>query len=298
MSSFGYLIKEGFKNVWVNRMMSLASVCVLISCLLLTGTAVLFTINVGHVMQNMDGQNVITVFLSQDSTPEQSRRTGEEIESISNIDECKFVDKDEALNKYSEMFGSLFDDLRQEDNFLPDSYQITLKDSDLYDQTISEIKSLSHVDTISDRSDAANKLASLNMLVRTVGFWVMVILSAISLFIISNTIRMTMYSRRLEISIMKSVGATNSFIRVPFVVEGIIIGVISAFISMGLITVLYNSAMKAIHSIMPFSQIPFNTLSGGIFMSFIAAGILFGAIGGIISISKYLKKEGGEILGW
>lgn len=298
LSSTGYLIKEGIKNVWINRMMSLASVGVLISCLLITGTAVLFTMNVNEVMSNMDSENVITVYLDQESTAEQSKETGKQLENINNISSCTFVSKDDALNQYAETLGPLFEQLKQEDNFLPDAYQITLTDSELYDQTMAQVISLNNVDTISDRSDVAEKLTDLNNLVTTVGFWVMVVLSAVSLFIISNTIRMTMYSRRLEISIMKSVGATNSFIRVPFIVEGMIIGLISALVSTVLVGLIYNTAMGAINNIMPFTPIPLSLLSYKLLLVFIVVGLLFGAIGGLISISKYLKKEGGDIIGW
>ena len=109
---------------------------------------------------------------------------------------------------------------------------------------------------------------------------------------------MTMYSRRLEISIMKSVGATNWFIRVPFIVEGVVIGLISAGISILVLKLVYESIMSAVKQLIPFTSIPFTTLTGPVVLGFIGAGIAFGALGGIISISKYLKKEGGEILGW
>ena len=123
-------------------------------------------------------------------------------------------------------------------------------------------------------------------------------LGLVSLFILSNTIRLTMYSRRFEISIMKSVGATDWFVRIPFIVEGIIIGIISAIISATMLKLLYDVLIGYINKMIPFSHIPFSSVSLPIFLAFIAAGVAFGLIGGLISISKYLKKEGGEILGW
>ena len=168
----------------------------------------------------------------------------------------------------------------------------------LYDETVAKIKEIPQVDTLSDRSDAASKLTNLNNMVGTAGLWILIILSVVSLFIISNTIRVTMYSRRLEISIMKSVGATNWFIRVPFIVEGVVIGLISAGISILVLKLVYESIMSAVKQLIPFTSIPFTTLTGPVVLGFIGAGIAFGALGGIISISKYLKKEGGEILGW
>ncbi len=294
-SSIKYLFKEGAKNVWVNRMMSFASIGVLISCLLLTGAALLFSVNLRDIMDDLQGENVISVYLKQEATEVQAVNMESQLRAIPNIDDCEFISKYDALKQYQDMLGSLFDGL--DDDFLPYSYKITMNDLSLYEDTISQIQGISLVDTVSDRSDAAEKISSLNRLVSSVGVWIVLILSAISVFIISNTIRMTMYSRRLEISIMKSVGATNWFIRVPFIVEGIIIGLIAAFISTVLLKVVYEGAMKAINQIVTFISIPFENLVLYVLVGFLISGVLFGALGGAISIRKYLKEEGGEIFG-
>ncbi|HBG55899.1 MAG TPA: ABC transporter permease, partial [Ruminococcaceae bacterium] len=127
---------------------------------------------------------------------------------------------------------------------------------------------------------------------------IILLLSLVSLFIISNTIRVTMFSRRLEINIMKSVGATDWFVRVPFIVEGMIIGLISGAVSSGILHLLYGSLTRTITSIVHFSPIAMSALSGRLTAAFLLAGCLFGALGGIISIGRYLKKEGGEIVDW
>lgn len=294
-SSIKYLFKEGAKNVWINRMMSFASIGVLVSCLLLTGAALLFSVNLRDIMDDLQGENIISVYLKQEATEVQAVNMESQLRAIPNIDDCEFISKYDALKQYQDMLGSLFDGL--DDDFLPYSYKITMNDLSLYEDTISQIQGISLVDTVSDRSDAAEKIASLNRLVSSVGMWIVLILSAISVFIISNTIRMTMYSRRLEISIMKSVGATNWFIRVPFIVEGIIIGLIAAFISTVLLKVVYEGAMKAINQIVTFISIPFENLVLYVLVGFLISGVLFGALGGAISIRKYLKEEGGEIFG-
>ena len=282
-SSMKYLLKEGVKNVWNNRMMSFASIGVLVSCLLLTGAAVLFSANLSYAMKDIQDENVVTVYLKQEVGELEAVTLGSELKEIPNIKEIVFVSQQEALEQYTEILGPLFEGL-EEDNFL--------------DETVAKIKEIPQVDTLSDRSDAASKLTNLNNMVGTAGLWILIILSVVSLFIISNTIRVTMYSRRLEISIMKSVGATNWFIRVPFIVEGVVIGLISAGISILVLKLVYESIMSAVKQLIPFTSIPFTTLTGPVVLGFIGAGIAFGALGGIISISKYLKKEGGEILGW
>lgn len=135
-------------------------------------------------------------------------------------------------------------------------------------------------------------------MVTTGGFWIILLLSLVSLFIISNTIRVTMFSRRLEINIMKSVGATNWFVRVPFVVEGVIIGLISGVIASLILTLLYDKMVRTITSITLYAPINIAPIEGRITLVFMLAGALFGALGGAISIGKYLKKEGGEIVDW
>lgn len=298
ISSMGYLIREGFKNVWSNRMMSFASIGVLISCLLLTGAAMLFSLNVSSVMKSMEDENTITVYLKQEVTTLEAVKIGQEIQKISNIKDAAFISADEGLQQYKEMLGSLFDGLEGEENFLPHSWVITMEDLSQYDQTVAQIKEVNGVESIRDRRDSAMKLTSLNQLVSQVGFWVILALGIVSLFIISNTIRVTMFSRRLEISIMKSVGATNRFIRVPFIVEGVVIGLISAVLSTVLLRLVYNSLITGMNQIVPFTSISFDRLIVPIILGYTIAGITFGALGGMISIRKYLKKDGGEIIGW
>lgn len=298
LSSMGYLMKEGFKNVWSNRMMSFASIGVLISCLLLTGAALLFSLNVTKVMKSVEDENTVTIYLKQEVTTLEAVKIGNEIQQLPNVKEAKFVSADEGLQQYKEMLGSLFDGLEGEENFLPHSWVITMEDLSQYDETVKQIEAVDGVDTIRDRRDSAMKLTSLNQMVSQVGFWVILALGIVSLFIISNTIRVTMFSRRLEISIMKSVGATNSFIRIPFIVEGVVIGLISALVSTILLRLVYNSLISGMNQIVPFTSISFDRLMWPIILGYTIAGVVFGALGGIISIRKYLKKDGGEIVGW
>jgi len=179
-------------------------------------------------------------------------------------------------------------------------YRVTLKDLSLYDQTVKQIETLDGIDKISDRSDIAGKLTRLNYFVTVAGLWFVVILAVVTLFIISNTIKMTMYSRRFEIGIMKSVGATNAFIRIPFLIEAMGLGLISGLVSSAAVILLYepvrNGASGVIHLIgkatLPTEQIWFPTL-----LAMSASGLLIGLVGGFISVSRYLNKEGGAIFG-
>lgn len=302
LSSIRYLLKEGVKNIWSNRTMSLASIAVLVSCLLLTGAAVLFSVNISSAMNSVESNNSITVYMSDNLPTLKSAQVGEQIRKLPNISSCEFVPKDEAVERYMKILGddgTIFEGLTGKDNFLPDAFKISMKDLSKYKETAAQIKAIQGVSRINDYSEIATKLTNLNRLITTAGFWIVLLLSVVSLFIISNTIRVTMFTRRLEISIMKSVGATNGFVRLPFVVEGILIGILSGLLSSVLLDVIYSKMLTSVSSLVPsFSPIPINSVMGNITLCFVAAGMVFGAAGGMISISKYLKKEGAEIAGW
>lgn len=299
ISGFGYLIKEGIKNVWNNRIMSIASICVLISCLVLTGSAVLLSMNVARVVESVGDSNETTVFLKDDVSNVEAAYIGRDLEKLSNIATVEFYSKEDAFKEYEDVLGEeIFANLQGDDNPLPDAYHISMVDLSEYEQTVSQIISIDGVDSVRNIGEIAERLTSINNLVTTVSLWVVLALTIISLFIISNTIRMTMYSRRFEISIMKSVGATNSFVRIPFVIEGMLMGLISAILSTVLLYFLYNGIMEVITNIIPMTSIPIQNVIAIVAGAFVVSGMLIGALGGFISIRKYLKKEGNEILGW
>ena len=229
LHSIGYLFREGIKSLLKNRTMCIASIGVLISCLLMTGIAGLLSLNLSVTMESIEGNNTLTVMLRQDVPSLTAVRIGEEIRQIDNVAECTFVPKDSALEGImADVDGGtdLFEEFAGDENPLPDSYKISLSDLSLYDETISAITAIDGVDSISDYRAVANKLSSLDRLVRYCSIGIVIILAVVSLFIIANTVKVTIFSRRVEINIMKSVGATNGFVRVPFIVEGIIIGII------------------------------------------------------------------------
>ncbi|WP_312695282.1 permease-like cell division protein FtsX [Caproiciproducens sp.] len=302
INGLGYLMKEGTKNIWNNRTMSFASIGVLISCLLLTGAAVLFSYNIDSAMKTIEGNNSVKIYMTQNLPTLSAIKVGEEIKKLDNIETCEFVPKDDAIQQYMNILGdkdgTMLQGMTGKENPLPDAFKVSFKDLAKYKETAAQIKKISGVASINDYSDIAQKLTNLDRMITMVGFWIILLLSLVSLFIISNTIRVTMFSRRVEISIMKSVGATNWFVRVPFIVEGMIIGIVSGALSSLILLLLYNKMMTSITSIMLFAPVDIRPLAWSITLAFILAGTLFGAVGGVISISKYLKKEGGEIVGW
>lgn len=297
-SSAKYLIREGVVNTWSNRLMSIASIGVLVCCLVLMGAASLVSININSIMDWVDSQNVIKVFIADGTDAARVTEIGVELENISNVRNCEFISKDAAL---ADMMSQLDQNLQTisdlqmgENNPLPDAYRVTVNDLSAYDITLKHIQDIEGVESITDKREYARKLTSLNRMVTLVGFAVVGLLFVVSLFIITNTIKLTMYVRKLEISIMKSVGATNWFIRVPFMIEGMIIGfisgVISFFITWGIYTLAVEAVQKTVNTI---ALISFSKIAWWVLLAFTVSGMVVGSLGSGISITKYLRKEGG-----
>lgn len=288
-----YLVKEGFRNAWHNRMMALASVGVLICCLLFTGFAYLVYVNVDHMFQAAYEQNMVAVFLDVELEQDAVSRIGETLEGMDNLADVTFVSKEEALERYGEDLPTETYESLQEENPLQDTYMVSLKELETFETTIKEIEALEGVEDVSYDGDIAATLTRLrNMLVGGVGIFSVVLL-AVSLFIIATTIKLTVYNRRLEIYIMKSVGATDGFVRFPFIVEGALLGLVAGTVGYGLIYLLYSQIVKNLDLGMFLSPVPFGRVWGVLLIGFLAGGILVGMCGSAISMSKYLKHEGG-----
>ncbi len=299
MKGFGYLVKEGLRNVYANRIMSIASICVLVSCLVMTGAAALFSINVQKIVDEVEKTNETTVYIEKDRSELEVNQIGKQIEKINNVDKVTFVSSQVAVEQYRSTLGDQLFNLIKDKKPLNDAFRVSFKDLSKYDDTVKQIKAINGVQSVTDRREFARKLSKLSNLISIVSVCVVSALVIVSLFIIANTIRTTMYSRRFEISIMKSVGATNMFVRMPFLVEGMIIGLISATLSMGVLALLYRAGIGVIErTSLGIDVIPFSQAVVPLALAFVAAGLLVGFFGGFISIRKYLKKEGNEILGW
>ena len=301
MKGFGYLAKEGFKNVWNNRIMSIASVCVLVSCLVLTGAATLFSVNVSKVVDSVGQSNETTVYIDDSYSQLEAVYVGKEIEKVDNVTSAEFYSREEAYETFKAQLGDdLFKMIEVEKGIpLPDAFIVVMDDLSKYDDTIKQIQQIEGVDSVNNRGDFAKKLTEISDIVNVISLGVVIALTVISLFIIANTIRATMYSRRYEISIMKSVGATNMFVRIPFLVEGMVIGLVSAIVSTAGIALLYEGITKAISESMAIIDfIPLADVILYVAGAFAVAGVVVGFFGSFISIRKYLKKEGNEILGW
>ena len=300
-TSLRYLIKEGFRNTWANRMMSVASICVLLSCLVLIGSAAMIFLNIDSLIDKIEDENVIMVFIEDDTNDAGIDKMGKELEAIDNVASIEFVPKEVAweqqLATMEEAHAKLFTEISTEIP-LPDAYKVVVDDLEIFSATVKEIKALDNIYTVRENTDLAQKLDSISRGVTIIAIVIIAVLFAISLFIISYTIKLTVYSRRLEISIMKSVGATNSFVRLPFVVEGMILGVVSGVVSLGVVWGVYEFAVnqfKELFDSIGLTALGFVDYAGWMLLAFLGIGIISGVGGSLITMGKYLNKEGSEI---
>lgn len=280
--------------------MSIASICVLISCLVLTGAASLFSMNVAQVVDSVGQSNETSVYIKRDYSQLEAVYIGKEIEKLDNVASTSFLSKEDAMEQFKQQLGddALFAEM-QGRNQLPDTIIVVMHDLSQYDSTVEQIKKIEGVEDVSSHSEIAETLTKISNLVSAISFGVTLALTIVSIFIIANTIRVTMYSRRFEISIMKSVGATNMFVRWPFLMEGMVIGFISALLATGAVALLYEVIMNAVQQMLPIiNPIPLMNVIWLVAAAFIIAGVVIGFFGSFISIRKYLKMEGNEILGW
>lgn len=269
------------------------------ACLIIMGAGIMIYFNINNVVDKVQSQNVVMVYVADDASEDETTQIGTSLEGISNVESCEFVPKEVAFQEQIQSMGgdaALFEGF--DEIPLPDAYKVTVKDLSQFENTVSQIKQINKVDSVRENSDLASKLLSLRHAVSIVSVGLVIMLFLVALFIISNTIRITMFSRKLEISIMKAVGATNWFIRWPFMIEGMILGTISGIVSLGVLWGLYAVAEKVFAqtlSLIGFSLVPFSEYWWQILLVFVAIGLFTGGFGSLVSMAKYLKEQGSVV---
>lgn len=299
-SSFGYLMKTGFTNIYSNRLMSVASIGVLVACLMLIGSAALLSLNVRNIVGVAGQENEVVVFLEDDLSDQEVEEVGVKIHQLDNIESVTYVSKEEGLKieQDKEKWGGLLDGLSADDNPLPNSYRIKLLDitADKLLSTCDEIAKVEGIEDYNAPYKEATILTDIENAVTSVGFIVVIILIVVSVMIIANTIKITVYARSKEIYIMKLVGATNTFIRLPFIIEGILIGVLAALMAFGLLWGGYAYAIQMVAEntsswleIAADNLIQFEDVALFMLGTFITMGAGIGMVGSIVFVRKHLR---------
>lgn len=289
-NTFRYLVREGVRSLRQNFFMSAASILVLVSCLLITGCAYLVYENVEHAFDWAYQQNVVVAYAKDAVTDEQAGAMKSQFEALDNVESVDYLSKEALLEKYKDEFGDLLEDL-QEDNPLQDAFVIHFKDLALFDSTVNAVRAVEGVDKVDYDQALSSTLVKVRNVVMTVGVWVIALLLIVSLFIIANTIKLTVYSRRLEISIMRSVGATHWFVRFPFMVEGVILGSAAGAVSYGLLFGVYELIRQNFTFTSSLQLMPFTAVWWQLLLGFLVGGMLTGLLGSSLSMGRYLKEH-------
>ncbi len=289
----GYLIGEGFRNVFKNKKSTFSCLAIMCATMLIFGIFFVVGKNIRNAIDQVESSQAIEVFIQNDATDEQIKQLGQEILSIDGVNTVQYKTKEQALNQMKEVLKSNQEILNGMDIF-PASYIVKLTDLQKSAQVQDEINKLDNVKNINSSDETTEKLVSLGNTINIITGIILVLLILISIFIIGNTIKLTVHARRKEISIMKYIGATNSFIRAPFVVEGIIIGTIASMLSVVLIGLAYNMISSRIvgsslNNIIGFNLLSFQDLFSLIIIVYALLGIGIGIIGSAMSMRRYLK---------
>ena len=286
-----YIIKEGFVNTYRNTLMSLASIGTVVISLFVLATFLLITINITQVTDTFRNQPEIEVYCDYNLDTTQVKQVEEVLKKNSNIESYKMITKQDALEKVKEMLGDDKEVLEGiGEDFLPVSFVINLKNPDNGPETVEGLQKVSGIAKVRFDRDELEKVVNIANLIQTGCLVLIIMLALTSMFIVSNTIKLTVFARRKEIGIMKHIGATNGFVRWPFIVEGMIIGLVGALLSFGLVICIYNIAADSIAAwtqfVQPVKISDFALSLGG---TLVGVGLLIGALGSALSVRKYLR---------
>ena len=294
INNIGYLLKEGIRGIFLHGFMSFAAVCVTVACLLIIGSFSMLLYNVNIMVEDLNKTNEVMAYIDSTLSDAEARSIGTKINQIDNVHNARFVTREEALYKFiadhqndSEAFnGVVAGDLRHR-------FVVTLTDNAKMKETVDAIDSIPGVEYIKAEYELAEGFITIQNVLRIISVGIIGVLLVVSLLIISNTVKLALYDRKDEIAIMKMVGATNGFIRLPFVVEGFTLGMTGSAIAFGLNWFLYDALVKAIAEedfmLKLFNFVPFEQLLLPMVLTFAAAGMFVGVFGSWISIRKFLN---------
>ncbi|MCG8500090.1 MAG: permease-like cell division protein FtsX [Firmicutes bacterium] len=288
-----YFLGEGFTGIWKNSLMTLASIGTVIAALIIFGIFILFSTNLNYIGTQIQDEQEIRAFIDESMTAEQVQEIGRQIEDLAFVRECRLETKEQALENLREDLGEGNERILEgldEDNPLRDAYIVKLKDIAYTREVAGEISSIDGIAVVREAEEAVDKLLNIMEVIRMFSLGIMILLAFIAVFIISNTIKLAVFARRKEINIMKFVGATDWFIRWPFIVEGMVIGLIGAVIALVLTGYGYSYTTEYIsQNLGMFRLRQFDEVFEGVALIFISLGTTIGALGSAISIRKYLR---------
>ena len=290
-NNFGYLLKEGVRGIFLHGFMSFAAVCVTVACLIIIGSFSMLLYNLNIMVAEVEQDAEILVYIDENYTEAEAKSVGSKINMIENVHQATFVSRQQALEEFVAKQGNEAAFQGIQADVLRDRFIVTLEDNNRMKETVPMIEAVSGVDEVNAPYRVAEAFATVQHILRIVSAAVIILLLVVSLLIISNTVKLAMYDRRDEIAIMKMVGATNAFIRFPFVVEGFLLGMFGAAMAFFLEWGLYNALVSWIGKVDALNLlqfVPFAELLWPMMGTFGAAGLFDGIFGSFTSIRRFL----------
>ena len=291
LNRFNYLIAQGVKNIFTHGFMSFASVTIIIACLLIMGSFSMLTLNIDKNIDRLQNQNEVIAYVDETLSEDEARAIEPKIDALDNVASVTFVTREQAMQTFTAEYDSdLFDNI--DASVFRHRYVVTLNDLSLMKDMQAALKNIDGIADVTAHLDYAENFITFRNIVSVVSVILIVILIAVSLFIMTNTIKLATFGRREEIAIMKMVGATNGFIRWPFVYEGFIIGLLSAGVAFGLQWLLYATVARSISvsdALNLFSVVDFATIWKPVALVFVGVGMLVGVGGSLTAIRKFLQ---------
>ena len=292
LNNIGYLLKEGFKGIFTHGFMSFASVCVTVACLVIVGSFSILSYNLDIMVEELNQTSEILVLVDSELSDAEARSIGTKINTLDNILQSTFVSREEALEDFIDDHegDSAFSGVQAED--LRHRFVVTLEDNTRMLETDKQLKQIPGVAKTDAAYELAEGFSTIQNVIHIVSIAVIAILLVVSLLIISNTVKLAKYDRKDEIAIMKMVGATNAFIRLPFQVEGFTLGMIGAVLAFGIEWLMYDSLIQKIaevDSLQLFKLVEFQELLIPMVATFGAAGLFVGIVGSWTSIRKFMN---------
>ncbi len=293
LNSSAYLIREGFRSIGTHRFMSFASVAIIMACLLIMGSFSLVTENINAAIRALENQNEVVAYIDETLSEEDARALQPQIEAIGNIATVEFVNRAAAMQNFMSNFSSYVQEGIDETVFR-NRFVITLDDITFMAQTKVQIEAISGIGAgnVLAHLDYAKAFVTIRNVVSVISLVMIVLLTFISVFIMTNTIKLATFSRREEIGIMRMVGATNGFIRLPFVVEGLVLGVMGGALGFAATALLYQLISKRVVASFGealFKVVPLQQIALPMFVAYMALSVLVGVFGAANAIRDYLK---------
>lgn len=287
-----YLLKEGLRGVFRHGFMSFAAVCVTVACLLIVGSFSCLIYNLNIMVEDLNQTNEVLAYVDEALTDDEAKSIGTDINGLDNVLKATFVHREQALKDFIADYDNTATFDGTDPTTLQHRFVVILSDNHKLDQTVEDLWKVNGVVDVVAFDELAEGFTTIQDVLHVVSFVIIGVLLLVSLLIISNTVKLAMYDRREEIGIMKMVGATNGFIRLPFVVEGLALGLLGATIAFFLEWLMYNGLVNRINAMDGlglFSFVPFSQLLAPMIATFAFAGIFVGVIGSWTSIRKFMN---------